>query len=508
MRRPAMATCQPSGCAARSRRTGRRIQMIGGFGLSMLTVLLLTAGQASALPPGYGFEKVSPDAIGKNDADVPSGLGTVRVSTDGKRATWMEGAASPSDEGAPVAAQALGVLTADGWAVRGISPPLGVDEGGASALNNAIGYQSFSSDLARGAFMQGGPPLVPGAANEQGMRNLYLRGLTGDFGYQLLSPPPIGSLTLKDTLVGLGTVLYSPKIADATPDMGTIVFETSFLPLAPGAAEGSGGPNFFGKPSVYLWKDGQVETVSLLENGETPAEGAVAGAGINAGVNGGNSKEAYKPGIVSDDGRKVFFTVSSGGSTNLVTGPIYVRIDGTSTQEVSKSQLDIPEETLPAEFVTSSKDGRYAFFSSEERLTEDSTASSESPAKRDLYRYDVETEELVDLTASLASGESNEGTVGISDDGSTVYLIAASKGYVWHEGTIERLTSFPGNELEWQYNSLTETISRPNAEVSHDGRWALVQTKAAITGQPTGGEPQLFLYDRETKATTCISCPG
>lgn len=503
-----MATCQPSGCAARSRRTGRRIQMIGGLGLSMLTVLLLTAGQASALPPGYGFEKVSPDAIGKNDADVPSGLGTIRVSTDGKRATWMESAATSGDEGAPVAAQALGVLRADGWAVRGISPPLSADEGGASALNNAIGYQSFSPNLDQGVFMQGGPPLVPGAADEQGMRNLYLRELTGGFGYQLVTPPPINSLTLKDTLFGLGTVQYSPKIADASPDYGTFVFETNFLPLAPGAAEGNGGPTSFGKPSVYLWKDGQVETVSLLENGEAPSDGAVAGAGINAGVFGGNSKEAYMPGIMSDDGRKVFFTVSTGPSTNLVSGSIYVRIDGTTTQEVSKSQLASPEEPQPALFVTSSKDGRYAFFSSEERLTEDSTAS---PAvKRDLYRYDVETEELIDLTAALPADGSHsyEGTIGVSDDGLTVYVLVGSKGYIWHEGTIERLTSYPGNELELLSNTLNETLSRPNSEVSRDGRWALVQSTAEITGQSTGDVPQLFLYDRETKEMTCISCPA
>lgn len=82
--------------------------LLGALGLLTAAFLLLQATGASALPPGYGFEKVSPDGRGKNDADIPIQVGSVRASSDGSRATWLECLASPTPRGPSTTPPAVG----------------------------------------------------------------------------------------------------------------------------------------------------------------------------------------------------------------------------------------------------------------------------------------------------------------------------------------------------------------------------------------------------------------
>jgi hypothetical protein len=72
------------------------------------------------------------------------------------------------------------------------------------------------------------------------------------------------------------------------------------------------------------------------------------------------------------------------------------------------------------------------FFTDTQQLTDGSSASSEHP---DLYRFYVESGQLIDLTPSAPEGESADvqGVVRISEDGSHVYFVA--KGVFVHGAT-------------------------------------------------------------------------
>jgi hypothetical protein len=518
VRRPALASRSSVEDGKRPERIGHGVRRTGSLGLLLAAFLLAFVSQAAALPAGYGIEKVSPGALAKNDADIPIQVGSVRAAADGSRVTWMEYLATPGDEGGTFPGQALATRGADGWSARGIMPPVGTDEGGATFYTTTLGYLDFADDLSKGALVQAGPALVPGAAEEQGMRNGYIRDLTGSGGYTLLTPPPLGGLTLKDTLLGYGTVLYSPAIADSTPDFSHIAFETNFLPMAEGAVGGSGGPSGFGIPNVYEWHEGQVRLVSVMPNGEPAPEGAVAGGGMRGGVFG--SPDGRTPGdrIVSDDGSRIVFTVPKLGASlgygNYLKGEVYVRIDGATTQYVSRSQRSTPDPdgSQPAQFVTASSDGRYVFISSAEKLTDDSTASvAFEGGKADLYRYDTETQVLEDLTASLpGDGQGYLGLLGSSDDGNTIYFAFGQEVYVWTNGSLRSATGSFAGEENFTNNNLyaAPQNSQRKSVVSADGRWLVVASTSELSGQPTGGTRQLFLYDRESGEMKCVSCPA
>lgn len=458
-----------------------------------------------ALPPGYGYEKVSPGAAAKGDADVQIQYGAVHSAADGTRVTYEMQVASDTDEGSFYPSQALATLTGSGWSVRGVTPPVDPDLGGA-VFDNRIGYQRFSDDLSSGALVQGDPGLVPGAATGDGIRNIYRRDLAGGDGYQLVTPPPAGRLGLRDSF-GQSLFQYAPIVIDNTPDLRQIVFETSFIALTPDAAEG------FGVSNVYEWADGTVKLVSVLDDGRPSPTGAVAGAGGYAGL--GPDYASQQPGgrVMSDDGRRIFFTVPRSFFGSARTGDVYVRIDGSTTRLVSRSQRDVadPDGRQPAFFASASDDGRYAFVASQEKLTNDSMASVVGGGKRDLYRYDVVGDRLIDLMADLDANARFSRVVGTSRDGGTIYFVTEDQRlWVW-DGDVTRLVADPGREDGYfvpRNGEYAIVNSQKQSAMSDDGRWLVISTTARLTDRDPAGTIQFYLYDRDRdRVVSCVSCP-
>ncbi len=99
------------------------------------------------------------------------------------------------------------------------------------------------------------------------------------------------------------------------------------------------------------------------------------GAGLgNGGTQGGGAHNA-----VSNDGSKIFFTAPDpkvqggagcwGGPENVLLDPpqLYMRVDGTSTVDVSAPAPDAKDPTpYPAVYVGASADGEKVFFLSRE----------------------------------------------------------------------------------------------------------------------------------------------
>ena len=98
-----------------------------------------------------------------------------------------------------------------------------------------------------------------------------------------------------------------------------------------------------------------------------------------------------------------------------------------STVQISASQRNPIDPNGPSAKVlwAVTPDGGFAFFTSAEELTDDANTGPADNGN-DLYRYDIETGTLVDLTVDNvdANGAQVLGVLGASDDGNRVYFTA------------------------------------------------------------------------------------
>ena len=216
---------------------------------------------------------------------------------------------------------------------------------------------------------------------------------------------------------------------DVSDDLDHIVFVTSAA-LVPEAA-----PN---TTNTYEWKSGEgLNLVGFLPGDSADPGGAVAGSGVT-------SRQSQN--VTSNDGSRIFFT----SPAILGFGALYMRRDGVETVPISVSQRDgDPPDPQPSIFRGASEDGKFVFFTSRSKLTEDATVGNGAVQHGELYRYDTETGELTDLTVATspsdAEGAVVETVLQISADGSRVYFVAqgdladgATSGvsnlYAWVDG--------------------------------------------------------------------------
>jgi Tol biopolymer transport system component len=219
--------------------------------------------------------------------------------------------------------------------------------------------------------------------------------------------------------------------------------------------------------------------------------------------------------------------------TDLNAGTVWLNQSGGAT-EVSASQCSLPSCKLPAGrdgtgvYWTASTDGQEAFFTSPDRLTNDSKASA-TAIYGDLYEYDVAAGQLTDLTLTQGQplGADVQGVVGASDDGSYVYFVAngsfagAAPGqcggnkstpqspcnlYLWHDGTITFVAQVEqGDSQDWTLLMPQQRSFR--AQVSPDGTKLLFTSAAAPTsGYDNAGHSEVYLYNAASATTTCVSC--
>lgn len=468
----------------------------------------IRSAQHTELPDCRAYERVSPADKAGFSVNLPDGMnypngsgpGATEIIRGGDGFAYIAGGAfgdPQGQDGMGIAYRAL--RGADGWSSVSVTAPFGPP---APALLASVGNPDISSDGTRSlitspaALADGAWPCIELQSlcfignlylqdNETGRRRL-IAGLTHD-----------GSAPLDAT-----------ELAMTTPDLEKVLFTTSDA-LVPDAV-----PNV---QNLYEWTDdgtprGMLRLVGLGSDGRPLADGAVAGQGRYRGVD-------VTSRTLSADGRRIFFT--SGGQ-------LYVRQDGTTTKRVSASQRTTPDPdgAQPATYWTAeSEHGASVFFASGEKLTDDAHAT---PAEPDLYRYDVATGALADVTAST-QGAGVLGVIGASDDASTVYLAAtaqlvpgkgeagAANVYRWkHDGTPDGELSFVatiGTVAEatgfGALNWATPSTFVPPVQVSSDGRFLALLARRALTAHDTAGKVQAYRYDADTGAIDCVSCaPG
>lgn len=278
--------------------------------------------------------------------------------------------------------------------------------------------------------------------------NLYVKDLlTGDYTF-VAGAPGAGAW---NAMTGLQS---NEKVFIAgAPDFSWIYFfgRPSFLP---------GAPEF----AIYRWTRaaGDLQLESRLPGEIVPFFSA-------------QEADGYKRELpaVSSDGSVLGYGLNSG---------VYRR-EGGETKPVSASQIpDDPAgtEAQPAVFDGMTPDGRYIFFRSGSRLTEDASEASLTF----LYRYDALTEKLEFL---MPSGGSTVAVYGFSQDGQTVYNDDETQTLVWHAGQVRTVTT----DRPAQVTAGSATAVSPNGRYFS---W-LDEVGAA------------HLYDLDADEASCVSCP-
>lgn len=464
-----------------------------GLALTASAVLLLpaTAGVADAAPPdGRSYELVSPlDTNGTDIYNLPFGgygqAGTVVAAADGERVYYSSFAAFAGAPSTGVTGYTAYRANrgADGWDTISLQPPMP----GAPVVANGAGSPVGITPDVRYAFVLSNQALVPGIPADYAGRNLFRQ-------------EPDGSFTLLGTQIP--RAVNQPNWVGASDDGGHAVFESA--ELVPGA-----GAN------VYEWVDGTVRAVGVLPNGSFAVGAQSAGKD--------HIDNAVRHRQVSADGSHVYFTSNAGGKREL-----YVRIDGSRTVAVSASQRTPVDPAATATtartFWGSSEDGRVAWFTSREALTDDANTGV-ADAGNDLYRHDLDSGELTDVSVSahVARGANVRGVLGTSADGGTAYFVTENRVgaegadgaynlYVHRDGETRFVAALAAADaVNWRQDAGTHATAR----VTPDGEQLLFVSVAQLTGYDNRDattnavQKQVFRFDASTApadALSCISC--
>ncbi len=496
-----------------------RFVATNGFGTTSGADVTFTTAESpgaatSALPDGRAYELVS--TAGKAGEvyvpDLPQGsdrqITTRRLfqaASDGGAVAYV-GAASVSggngDFGPGVGNEWLAKRTAEGWKALDITPP---------ASGTGTLFESFSSDLTswilRWSSQEGVgsgslPPLAPAAP--AGCRFVpYFH--PGDRGYE-----PLITTTRSPGVLACG----EPHFAGASADDSQILFQSE-APLTEEAEEaeepGEGGHSLEEERcafscNLYESAGGRVRLVNVLPSGESAPNATFGGpSGIRNAPDFSN--------VISTDGSRVFWTDTQPGAD---MDHIYARVNGAST---------IPVSVGSAKFWTASPDGRYVFYTEEEKL----------------YRFDIDTDVRAQLAGEGLAHESAgaQGVLGINqtgEDGAYIYLVAtgvladnenangekATLGednlYLLHNGRQTFIAALSPEDNNIQEGSRTNgerygdwqpDLGSRTAEMTPDGHHLVFESLRPLTGYDNvneNHEVEVFVYSADVARTVCASC--
>jgi|SRR5215218_542750 len=459
-------------------------------------------GPGALLPDCRAYEQVSPPD--KNGGDVAYRTGTVgvdvveahSVAADGNRAIFVANTEFGGAQygGSQDATQYIATRTAGGWTTAAMVPPVKP-----SATRVPIVFSAFDLQrtiLSSTAVAQTTPPSDPDE-----VQHLYVR----DNVFGVVSPffefsPQEGEI--------LSFIFNFPV---GSRDASHMAFVSSAKLTDDEVPEVS-------YAKVYERFAGQTRLVSVLPDGTSAQHAFLGSAGTL------DDSDMSLVGAMSSDGRHIFFNDSAyfGEPKEL-----YRRTDGTTTVSASPSkrtELD-PQGVRTKVFRIASTDGHKLLFSSAQLLTDDAnTGPSRDGA--DLYRYDVDADEMVDISATPGGdGARVAGVLGANDDLDRVYYAAfgqvvpgegSASGdepnlYLWeNDGTLAGTTRFittlsSADTANWQHLD-----NRWTARVTPDGGSLTFESSAEIPGSQNGGFRQVYLYSADANQGTgdlaCVSC--
>lgn len=411
---------------------------------------------------GRGWEMVSP--IAKNGGSVQppgaiAGGGVFQAAIGGGAITYSSADSFfAAAVGAPGGSQYVSSRGAGGWATADITTQ--VLSGSYGSEPDGVPYQLFAPDLSQALLSNGercrgevgGPcpvanPPLPGSAAPSGYRDYYLRSVSGGF-QSLLSEADLLYTPLEPTEFELRLVAASPDLSQVLLSSCAALTAEATEVTAPGGCEEAA-------QNLYRWSAGELTLVNLLPGQTTGAPGAAVAA---------------QAGALSDEGARVYWT--EGGS-------LYLR-EGNQTKPVDAAQGG------GGEFQTASNDGATAYFTH----------------AGDLFRFSA----VAGTATALTTSGEVEGVLGVSKNGSQVYY-GTPAGIFRAEGATTTAVAEPGAALPGDYLPPT---GAGTARVSDDGLHLLFLSDAELTGYPSEGETEAFLYGPppgdDAPTLTCVSC--
>ena len=499
-------------------------------------VSLASCASAFALSEGRQWELVSP--ADKHGYAILPGFeagGLTQSAASGDALTYISAgpaASQPSGNRALEFSQNLATRTSTGWASEDIATPNSEAAGLLPGRNTE--YLMFSGGLDSGLVQPAGDtPLPPLASDAE--ETIYLR----DEATKSFEAIVTAANVVAGRKFGEPKTANQIKFAGASPDLNHVLF-TSIEGLTPGAeriAEEEGSAASY--QNLYEWSklDGQLQLVSVLPNKkQAAAEGQQSALG---------TKNLLVTNAVSQDGSRVVWSTHS--AHGLPEGHIYLR----DTSKEETVQLDVPEEgaSIGGEpepiFEGASADGSRIFFSDEQRLTPDSSATEGNLP--DLYVFEVTSSGseplkgvLKDLTATAEDGELGESggvqdlVLGYSEDATSVYFVAKGslaagasagadnlyrddlEGGTWTPSFIATLSG--ADSPDWgqigpasAFGESTD-LSDQTARVSPSGQYLAFMSSEPLTGYDNQdassgtADEEVFLYDAATGHTVCASC--
>ncbi len=473
---------------------------------------LRAEGSGEFLPDCRAYEMVS--AAEKNGANVEPlanvagyAAGLDQSALDGDSLSYSSYKAFADPASSPYTSQYLARRDdGAGWQSEATSPL----RAGPSLMTNFSAqldrqYQAFSADLCSGWVVQDANPTLAPAAIE-GYPGLYRRSNcagAGDYEALITLEPPATAPP------NLPPKNFIPEMQGSSADGSVALFTvndnlTADAPAQPPAC--AAGADTSGEKCLSrLYEAGEsgLRFVCILPDGSAYPGACAAG-----------TPDTKKPGrfanlqnAVSEDGSRIFWSASGGGP-----GPLYVRIDGTETIEVSAA---------PAQFWAASADGSKAIFSRGGQL----------------FEFDVEDEQETPIATGFLG---TNGFAGASEDATRVYF-ASSQALTGEEENSEGAKAQAGKPNLYLYETgagfeflatlaaddLQGTLSSTSSPVSHlpvgrlsrvapSGEQLAFMSLAPITGydnkDAATGERnmEVFLYDATANggagAIACASC--
>lgn len=390
---------------------------------------------------------------------------------------------------------------ASGWTSKEQIPPQSTEHG--QLCEQAPVIMAYSPDLSSHVLADGGgqtpystgsslgsdqcgtdsPNLVGG--EPQGVQNLFLQDPLG--AYQLVSSNPLSG-NPNDAHFG-----------GASDDLSHVLFAEDDVQLTPDASASSW--------DVYDYSGGTVHLITTLPDASQPC----GGQGREVGVQAALYPQRHE---ISADGSRIFYIDAS---CNL-----YTRLNDGPAVQVDASQGSGPGGG--GQFQTATPDGSQVFFTdaSSAGLTTDTGAGSGD----NLYRYDTTSGTLTDLTPGANAHVLGVAGTGVSQNGAYLYFVAqdvlasgASAGqpnlYVWHAGATRLVATLDGSDgingtgsCEWSLNHglCSRSIGSTPPNISPDGSYITFDSDLSLTGQPTNGYLETYLYNAQSGQLTCVSC--
>jgi hypothetical protein len=465
-------------------------------------------GVSASLPDCRVFERVTPEDKDGYDAPTQGGLSEheySQASPDGGSVVYMSIGSFAGGQGSGLPSAYVASRELAGWGTQNVTPPTPQGTPG-STVEYGYGYD-FSEDLSDLVVKLPSQSLAPaGETATFGAYNLFLDRFEGPYRLITAATPSTAphheseaeSFNEQDISAFTGANAGGGGVAPFTH----VLFEVNESLLTSPKVEDGASENLYESDMAQPASE-RVHPVGVLPDG-TLAAGSVAGAGLSD-LYSTFYLEAPAGAVahaISEDGSRIFWT-------DTATGDLYVR-EGSGT---SAARTVLVAEG--GEFSGASKDGSVVFY------------TKEAVQGRDLYEFDVDTEQTTDL----APGGEVQGVVGAAEDGSYVYFVGdgrlEGKGsmgepnlYVWHEdgSHAAKVTFVATLDPATDASAWTAEASENTAYVTPDGRHLAFMSTNRLTGYdnedlsvPGRADSEVFEYRAgerpgEPGSLVCASC--